>query len=55
LEVTSAALKSDGQTVSLSISPQTEDKTYTVIVKNVKDLDGNAIKSNNHLDFQGIP
>jgi methionine-rich copper-binding protein CopC len=55
LEVTSAALKSDGQTVSLSISPQTEDKTYTVIVKNVKDLDGNTIKSNNYLDFQGIP
>ncbi len=53
LEVSSAALQQDGNTVVLTTAAQTPDVIYTVKASNIEDLSGNAIGSRNSGTFTG--
>ncbi|MBP7653765.1 hypothetical protein KA977_10100, partial [Candidatus Dependentiae bacterium] len=53
LAVLAATLDVDNRTVYLTSSGQTENRMYTLIVSNVKDISGNIINSFNQLQFTG--
>lgn len=56
LRITAAALDlSTEAKVVISVDPQTVSTIYTLTVKNVMDLQGNYIQSNNMVEFEGIP
>lgn len=54
LDVTGAELQADKMTVRLSTSKQAWQTDYTVNVKNISDISGNVISSNNNVNFTGL-
>ena len=55
LKITGASLETGGTKVKLNVEAQTSSTIYTVIVKNLMDMQGNYIQSNNSVEFEGIP